>query len=58
MTEEGVYVIIASTTKLVPPAKSNTNNQHTLVEISGHDRESPVSLSNLREKAIAKKKSW
>ena len=51
--------MIASTTKLVPPAKSNRENQHTLVEINGNPRkESPVSLSNLREKAIAKKKSW
>lgn len=58
MKAKEAYVIIASTTKLVPPAKSNTKNQHTFVEMDGSHRESPVSLSNLREKAITKKKSW
>lgn len=34
----GANVIIASTTKLVPPAKSNTKNQHRLIEIHGNQK--------------------
>lgn len=51
--------MIASTTKLVPPAKSNrAPSAHARRDQRQSKKESPVSLSNLREKAIAKKKSW
>ena len=52
--------MIASTTKLVPPAKSRIDDQFDL-----HKRKRgceckglPVSLSNLRENAMEKKNSW
>lgn len=50
------YVMIASTTKLVPPAKSvECQNEAKKREIE--DLLVPVNLSNLKEKAIEKKNS-
>ena len=52
--------MIASTTKLVPPAKSRIDGQFDMYK---RERDCvceglPVSLSNLREKAMEKKNSW
>ena len=49
--------MIASTTKLVPPAKSKRQNQYWH-QCMGRCEHVPVSLSNLREKAMEKKNSW
>ena len=53
---EKARVTIANNTKLVPPAKSCKKGQYRHAGISGGNI--PVSLSNLREKAMEKKNSW
>ena len=57
---EKARVMIARTTKLVPPAKSRINDQFDIYS-QAYDCECkglPVSLSNLRENAMEKKNSW
>jgi hypothetical protein len=49
--------MIARTTKLVPPAKSGVKElAECLPSPTGYY--APVSLSNFKEKAMEKKKSW